>query len=220
MKALKGITAGVFITCLLLFFSMSFGWAQEEAAILKSMGPGQDQTKGDQKPSGQKTSPKIAEDSYVIAPGDVLTIQVWKEADLSGAARVRTDGMISIPLVDDVKAAGLTPLALKKVIEDKLQGFVELPKVTVIVNESSYRIYIVGRVGSPGQYPLNKDLTVLEALTLAGGPTEWADSNDIVIIRRVGGEVKRIPFQYKKVISGKKMEQNIYLQSNDTIIVP
>lgn len=160
------------------------------------------------------------DETYIIGPGDLLDIQVWKEPDLTRVVRVRIDGMISIPLIDDVQAAGISPLALKKAIEERLQGFVEVPKVTIIVNESSHRVYITGRVANPGQYPLNKDLTVLEALTLAGGPTEWADSNDIIIVRRVGGEVKRISFQYKKVVSGKKLEQNIYLQPNDTIIVP
>lgn len=157
---------------------------------------------------------------YVIAPGDILEIQVWKEPDLTRLARVRIDGKISIPLVDDIQAAGLTPLALKQAIEERLQGFVEVPKVTIIVSESSHRIYITGKVGSPGQFPLNKNLTALEAITLAGGPTQWADSNDILIMRQVGGETKRIPFQYKKVISGKQLEQNIYLQPNDIIIVP
>ncbi|MFH1148233.1 MAG: polysaccharide biosynthesis/export family protein [Pseudomonadota bacterium] len=165
-------------------------------------------------------SPPKPDDTYIIGPGDLLDIQVWKEPDLTRVARVRIDGMISIPLIDDVQAAGVSPLALKKTIEDRLQGFVEVPKVTVIVNESSHRVYITGRVPNPGQYPLNKDLTVLEALTLAGGPSEWADSNGIVIMRRVGGEVKRIPFEYKKVVSGKKLGQNVYLQPNDTIIVP
>ncbi|MDO9462243.1 MAG: polysaccharide biosynthesis/export family protein [Deltaproteobacteria bacterium] len=163
----------------------------------------------------------VVDDSYIIGPSDILEIQVWKEPDFSRVVPVRADGMITLPLINDVKAAGFTPLQLKKDLEEKIKDFVELPEVSVIVKESlGRRIYIIGKVQKPGEYLLSKDMTVLQALSVAGGLAEWADSDDIVIIRRVGDEVKRIFFDYKKVISGRKPEQNIYLQPNDTIIIP
>ncbi len=190
------------------------------AAAGTAQGPAD--TRTDEKSSGEQrvAGGTAVDDAYVIEPGDILEIQVWKEPDLSQVARVRSDGMISIPLIDDIKAAGRTPLALKKEIEERLQRFVDLPKVAVIVKESASRIYVIGKVAKPGEYPLTQDLTVLQALTLAGGVAEWADSDDIVVIRRVRGEIKRIFFDYDKVISGRKLEQNIYLQPNDTIVVP
>lgn len=168
--------------------------------------------------SGEKP---VVDDSYIIGPSDILEIQVWKEPDFSRVVPVRVDGMITLPLLNDVKAAGVTPLQLKKDLEEKIKDFVELPEVSVIVKESlSRRIYIVGKVAKQGEYLLSKDMTVLQALSVAGGLAEWADSDDIVIIRRAGGEEKRLLFDYKKVISGRKLEQNIYLQPNDTIIIP
>ncbi|MDI6789439.1 MAG: polysaccharide biosynthesis/export family protein [Thermodesulfobacteriota bacterium] len=163
----------------------------------------------------------VVDDSYIIGPSDILEIQVWKEPDFSRVVPVRADGMITLPLLNDVKAAGFTPLQLKKDLEEKIKDFVELPEVSVIVKESlGRRIYIIGKVQKPGEYLLSKDMTVLQALSVAGGLAEWADSDDIVIIRRVGDEAKRIFFDYEKVISGRKPEQNIYLQPNDTIIIP
>jgi polysaccharide export outer membrane protein len=163
----------------------------------------------------------VVDDSYIIGPSDILEIQVWKEPDFSRVVPVRADGMITLPLLNDVKAAGVTPLQLKKDLEEKIKDFVEVPEISVIVKESlSRRIYIVGKVAKQGEYLLSKDMTVLQALSVAGGLAEWADSDDIVIIRRAGGEEKRLLFDYKKVISGRKLEQNIYLQPNDTIIVP
>jgi polysaccharide export outer membrane protein len=161
------------------------------------------------------------DDTYIIGPSDVLEIQVWKEPDFSRVVPVRADGMITLPLLNDVRAAGFTPLQLKKDLEEKIKDFVEVPEISVIVKESlSRRIYIIGKVAKQGEYLLSKDMTVLQALSVAGGLAEWADSDDIVIIRRAGGEEKKLLFDYGKVISGRKLEQNIYLQPNDTIIVP
>ncbi|MEW6327908.1 MAG: polysaccharide biosynthesis/export family protein [Thermodesulfobacteriota bacterium] len=168
--------------------------------------------------SGEKS---VVDDTYIIGPSDVLEIQVWKEPDFSRVVPVRADGMITLPLINDIEAAGLTPLQLKKELEQKIKDFVEVPEISVIVKESlSRRIYIIGKVAKQGEYLLTKDMTVLQALSVAGGLAEWADSDDIVIIRRAGGEEKRILFDYGKVISGRKLEQNIYLQPNDTIIIP
>jgi polysaccharide export outer membrane protein len=159
--------------------------------------------------------------SYIIGPTDVLEIQVWKEPDFSRQVLVRPDGKITFPLIGDIKASGMTTLALKSLLTVKLNSFVDNPEVTVIVVEShSKNFYIIGMVNRPGTYPLSPDMTVLQALSAAGGFGEWADKDSIRIIRRSGGKEKIIPFDYDKVISGKKLEQNILLEPNDTIIVP
>ena len=163
----------------------------------------------------------VVDSSYIIGPMDVLEIQVWKEPDFSRQVLVRPDGKITFPLIDDIQASGMTTLALKALLTEKLKGFVDNPEVTVIVLEShSKNFYIIGKVNRPGTYPLSPDMTVLQALSVAGGLGEWADSDSIRIIRRSGGKEEILPFDYDKVISGKKLEQNILLEPNDTVIVP
>jgi polysaccharide export outer membrane protein len=163
----------------------------------------------------------VVDSSYVIGPMDVLEIQVWKEPDFSRQLLVRPDGKITFPLIDDIQASGMTALDLKTLLTERLKGFLDNLEVTVIVVEShSKNFYIIGMVNRPGTYPLSPDMTVLQALSAAGGFGEWADKDSIRIIRRSGGKEKIIPFDYDKVISGKKLEQNILLEPNDTIIVP
>ena len=166
----------------------------------------------------EKTS---VEDEYIIGPTDVLEINVWREPDLSRTIPVRPDGKITLPLLNDVQASGLTPLELKAGIEKRLAEFVESPTVSVAVLEiHSKNIFVLGQVESPGQYPLQQDLTVLQALSLAGGLAEWADKGDVVILRNENGKQSRIKFDYKNVSKGKHLEKNIVLQPGDTIIVP
>jgi polysaccharide export outer membrane protein len=166
----------------------------------------------------EKTS---VEDEYIIGPTDVLEIHVWREPDLSRTIPVRPDGKITLPLLNDVQASGLTPLELKAGIEKRLAEFVESPTVSVAVLEiHSKNIFVLGQVESPGQYPLQQDLTVLQALSLAGGLAEWADKGDVVILRKENGKQSRIKFDYKNVSKGKHLEKNIVLQPGDTIIVP
>jgi polysaccharide export outer membrane protein len=166
----------------------------------------------------EKTS---VDGEYVIGPTDVLEIHVWREPDLSRTIPVRPDGKITLPLLNDVQASGLTPLELKAGIEKGLAEFVESPTVSVAVQEiNSKNIFVLGEVESPGQYPLQQDLTVLQALSLAGGFAEWADKGDIVILRKENGKQTRIKFDYKNVSKGKHLEKNIVLQPGDTIIVP
>ncbi len=168
-----------------------------------------------------QSPPDRQERDYVIGPGDVIEIQVWREPNLSKTIPVRPDGKITLPLLNDVKAAGLTPLELKKRIEKGLSRFIENPTVSVSVNEiNSKNIYVMGKVNTPGQYPLHGGLTVLQALSLAGGLAEWADAGNIVILRKENGKQIRIKFNYKKVSKGKDLEQNIPLKPGDTIIVP
>ncbi|RKX62510.1 MAG: hypothetical protein DRP37_01345 [Thermodesulfobacteriota bacterium] len=167
----------------------------------------------------QKTIP--VEDEYIIGPTDILEIHVWREPDLSRTIPVRPDGKITLPLLNDVQASGLTSLELKAEIEKGLAKFVESPTVSVVVQEiHSKNIFVLGQVLSPGGYPLQQDLTVLQALSLAGGFAEWADKGDVVILRKENGKQSRIKFDYKNVSKGKHLEENIVLQPGDTIIVP
>ena len=167
----------------------------------------------------KKTTP--VEDEYIIGPTDILEIHVWREPDLSRTIPVRPDGKITLPLLNDVQASGLTSLELRAEIEKGLDKFVESPTVSVAVQEiHSKNIFVLGQVVSPGSYPHQQDLTVLQALSLAGGFAEWADKGNIVILRKENGQQSRIKFDYKNVSKGKYLEKNIVLKPGDTIIVP
>ena len=158
---------------------------------------------------------------YQIGPNDILNIHVWQEEDLTRDVTVMPDGRISFPLIGNILAQGRTVTELKEIITRKLKKFVTAPEVTVIVNESLSRaVYTIGTVNEPGPYPLAPDMTVLQALSTAGGFTEWADTKNILIVRRDGKKEVQLPFNYKKFISGKNLEQNILLKPNDTIVVP
>ncbi len=160
-------------------------------------------------------------DKYLIGPEDVLFIQVWKEEQLSQPVMVRTDGKISLPLIDEIQAAGLTPLQLKEVLTQKFKQFVETPIVTVMVREAkSFKVYIGGQVAKPGVYTLVEEITLLQLIPLAGGFTEWANQRKILLVRKEGGQEKRITINYKKIISGKDLSNNVILKPGDTIIVP
>ena len=131
------------------------------------------------------------------------------------------DGRISFPLIGEIFVQGKTITQLKDIITKKLQNYVSTPEVTVIVRESrSLRIYTIGKLINPGPYPLVADMTVLQALSMAGGFTEWADMKNILIIRRIGVKEIQIRFNYKEFISGQNPGQNILLKPNDTIVVP
>ncbi len=158
---------------------------------------------------------------YQIGPNDILNIHVWQEEDLTRDVTVMPDGRISFPLIGNILAQGKTVTELKEIITKKLKKFVTAPEVTVIVNESLSRtVYTIGTVNTPGPYPLAPDMTVLQALSTAGGFTEWADTKNILIVRRDGKKEVQLHFNYKKFISGKNLEQNILLKPNDTIVVP
>jgi polysaccharide export outer membrane protein len=159
---------------------------------------------------------------YRIGIGDILEIVTWKEPDFSrGEILVRTDGKISFPLLDDVPAAGLTPSQLKKKIEANLKEYVSTPNVTVTIrNAGSQRFYILGEVVNTGEYPLNKNLTVLQAFALAGGFTEWASKKEIILFRNENGKEKVIRINYKDIVKGKDFRQNVVIKADDTIIVP
>ena len=159
--------------------------------------------------------------SYQIGPGDALHIFVWKEPELTRDIIVMPDGKISFPMIGEIPAQGRSVTELKDIITEKLSQFVTAPEVTVIVNESrSRRIYTVGKVARPGPYPLSPDMTVLQALSTAGGLAEWADEKNILIIRREGGKETQLRFNYREFIAGQNIGQNILLKPNDTIVVP
>ena len=160
-------------------------------------------------------------DQYVIGAEDVLYIHVWKEEAFTRTVPVRIDGKISLPLVQDVKAAGLTPLQLKEVLTRKLKEFVENPVVSVTVMEAnSYKVYVSGQVKTPGVYRLRSETSVAQIIPMAGGFTEWAKQKKILIIRNENGREKRITVNYKKILSGSDPSLNVSLRPGDAIVVP
>jgi polysaccharide export outer membrane protein len=166
-------------------------------------------------------SAAIADPSYVIGPEDVLNVSVWKEPQITQVVPVRPDGKISLPLLNDVQAAGLTPMQLSTVITNRLKKYLSDPQVTVIVTQiNSQRYYIMGEVARAGTYPLLPNMTVLQALSGAGGFTPFAKLSDIYVLRIADGRQIKMPFNYKDVIKGQKADQNIILKAGDTIIVP
>ena len=160
---------------------------------------------------------------YVIGAGDVLEILVWRNEALSRTVSVRPDGKISLPLINDVQAAGLTPMELKEQVAQGLKKFKELPEVSVIVTDAkSQVIFLMGQVARPGPYPLSPGATVLQVIAQAGGFTPFADRNNIVVIRRSNGDSKeqRIRVSYKSILAGRNTKGDVPLQAGDTIIVP
>jgi polysaccharide biosynthesis/export protein len=165
--------------------------------------------------------PATTDPDYVIGPADVLNISVWKEQELTASVPVRPDGKISLPLLNDVDAAGLTPMALGNSITEKLRKFLADPRVSVTVSQTnSRRVYILGEVARPGAFPLLPHMTVLQALSTAGGFGQYADQKKIYVLRTENGKQVKFPFDYKQVIKGRNAEQNIVLQPGDTIVVP
>ncbi len=161
------------------------------------------------------------ESTYVIGPQDVLDINVWKEPEVSRLVPVRPDGKISLPLLNDIQAAGLTPMQLQAAISEGLKKFITGPQVTVIVREiNSRRIYVLGEVSRPGAFPMIPNMTVLQALSTAGGFTQFARLNAVYVLRSENGKQSTYPFNYKEVVRGSRPEQNIILRPGDTIVVP
>jgi polysaccharide biosynthesis/export protein len=174
-------------------------------------GPGPDPGR----PTAAASSPSPG---YVIGVADVLKINVWKEPDLTLDVTVRPDGMITVPLLGDVSASGRTPAGLAGILATELQKLIESPRVTVSVGQAtSARVYVIGQMVRPGEFPLLGRMTVLKALALAGGFKDFAKSDSIVIVRE---DQSVIPFNYKRVTDGKDVSQNVLLAAGDTIVVP
>jgi polysaccharide export outer membrane protein len=204
-----------------LVVMLSISWAQSAA--------------GQQAPAeGDKTGKKATEnrapgsparhsdDAYVIGANDVLSINVWKEPDVSRSVPVRSDGKISLPLVGELQASGQTPRQLEEEIAKRLQNYISEPEVTVIVTDSkSQKVNILGMVMRPGAYLLTSSTTVLDAIAMAGGFKDFAKQKSVYVLRQgPEGTQQRISFNYKEVIKGKNPEQNIRLRAGDTIVVP
>jgi polysaccharide export outer membrane protein len=164
----------------------------------------------------------VLKEDYVIGAEDVLAVSVWKEPELSVKELVvRPDGKISLPLVNDIMASGLTPKQLKEQIAGKLKEFVASPNVTVtVIKIFSHTVSVVGQVSKPGLYTLGSPTTVLDILARIGGLSEYAKAKDIKIVRNENGKTVQFPFNYKNVIKGKDLHQNILLKNGDTILVP
>lgn len=183
-------------------------------------------------PSGSVTSPsaehasvvsappKIGAD-YVIGADDMLDVSVWKEQELTRTLQVRPDGRISMPLLNDVQAAGLTPSQLSQTITERLKKYLTAPQVTVIVTQiNSQRVYVIGEVTRPGAYPLLPGMTILQAISSAGGLTQFANSKKIFLMRNENHIQTKYPFSYKEVLDGRKAEENLAVKAGDTIVVP
>jgi polysaccharide export outer membrane protein len=159
---------------------------------------------------------------YVIGVADVLQISFWRDKDLSAdTLTVRPDGMISLPLLNEIKAAGLTPEQLRVKLLEAAGKFVEDPDVAVVVREiKSRNVFITGNVAKPGTYPLNNDMTVLQLIAVGGGLLEYADAKNVSVIRMEGAVQHSYPFNYKDVVKQKRTTQNITLKPGDTVVVP
>jgi polysaccharide biosynthesis/export protein len=177
----------------------------------------------DAKPAADKaqTQPaSVAGPDYVIGADDMLHISVWKEPDLTESLPVRPDGKISLPLLNDVVAAGLTPTQLADSITTKLKKYISDPRVTVVVTAmNSQRIYVLGEVSHPGSTVLQPNMTVLQALAGAGF-TQFANTKGIYVLRMENGKQQKIPVHYRALIKGESIEQNLILKPGDTIVVP
>jgi polysaccharide biosynthesis/export protein len=158
---------------------------------------------------------------YIIGPQDVLGINFWRDTDMSGDVTVRPDGRITLPLLGDVQAAGLTPEALKTSIHTAASKLIEDPSVTVIVRQiNSRKAFITGQVANPGAHVLTGPLTVMQLISLAGGLTEFAKKKDITVMRTENGKQVVLPFNYNDVARGKNLAQNVVLKPGDTVVVP
>lgn len=166
-------------------------------------------------------SASVTEIPYLIQPGDILQISVWKEKDMDREVLVRPDGGLSFPLAGDVQASGKTVDELRKEIELRLTRYIPSPVVTVAAKQTlGHKIYVVGKVNRPGEYVASRFVDVMQALGMAGGLTPYAAANDIVVLRRVNGIEHSIHFKYGQVEDGHKLKQNILLQSGDVVVVP
>lgn len=211
------ISAARWLLSGLLFFAPSFVSTTQGPA--GNAAPAQKSATPTNSPATETTSAKEAD--YRIGPQDVVRIDVWKEPDVSRSVPVRPDGKISMPLLNDVQAAGLTSMELAASIRDGLSKFMTNPQVTVTVSEvNSRRIYVTGEVARQGAQTLLPNMTVLQAISAAGGLTQFAREKKIYIVRAVDGKQVSYPFDYKGALSGKHPETNILLQGGDMIVVP
>jgi len=211
MKATQRLKPVIAVAVAIL---LGFGTAQGEA---------QNTAQGKEKPAADSSSGlpmSVAGPSYLIGADDVLLVSVWKEPDLTMTVPVRPDGNISLPLLNDVPAAGLSPRQLAASITEKLKKYVADPRVTVIVTQiNSQKVYVTGEVLHTGAIQLLPHMTVLQALADAGF-TQFANTKGIYVLREDGGQQQKIRVNYKRLVKGQAIDQNILLKPGDTIVVP
>ena len=197
---------------------------------LPALAGAQGTQKASAKSKKPETQPEVAQaqakaansdPAYTIGAEDVLTVNVWKEPDISRSVPVRPDGKISLPLLNDVQAAGLTPQQLADSIRDGLKKYMSDPEVTVIVTAvNSRKVYVLGEVTKPGVIPLLSGMTVLQALASSGTFTQFANLKGIYVLRTENGKQVKHLFNYKAVVKGQNEQENIELKPGDTIVVP
>lgn len=199
-----------------LFFTIGGVWNTQ-----KPVGDGTSSQAKAETNSAAATQTPGNDSEYKIGPQDVLRIDVWKEPEISRTVPVRPDGKISLPLLNDVQAAGSTPIQLTGVIIEGLKKYITSPQVTVSVTEiNSRRIYVMGEVTRPGAFALLPNMTVLQGLSSASGFTQFARQKKIYVLRLENGKQVKHPFNYNEVVAGRSPEQNIPLQPGDVIVVP
>ncbi len=203
------------VAALILISSIALA---QDAPAQPAASPASDKAVSDK--TTNEASNNQAGPEYVIGPQDVLHIAVWKEADLTATLPVRPDGKISLPLLNDVQASGLTPKQLADSVTEKLKKYIADPRVTVVVTEiNSKRIYLVGEVLHSGAAPMLPNMTVLQALSSAG-ISQFANTKRIYVLRTENGKQQKLPVNYRKLVKGEQIEQNYLLQPGDTIVVP
>jgi polysaccharide export outer membrane protein len=172
------------------------------------------------RPEGVNSAAKAGKD-YVIGADDVLDVSVWKEQELTRTLQVRPDGKISMPLLGDVQAAGLTPGQLALTVSERLKKYLTAPQVTVILTQiNSQRVYVIGEVTRPGAYTVLPGMTILQAISSAGGLTQFANGKKIFLMRDENHIQTKYPFSYKEVLDGRKAAENLTVKAGDTIVVP
>jgi polysaccharide export outer membrane protein len=204
-------------TGVLLLFVLVFGhdatWAQSPGSNLNSAASNSvaDTSRTQATPSQE----------YQVGESDVLSITVWKEPEITHNVVVRTDGYISLPLINEVKVSGMTPLQIQDLITRRLQAYLTNPQVTVTVTEiHSRRAFITGEVARPGGYLLNTETNVLQLIAQAGGLTAFAKRDNITILRFENGRQLMLPFHYREVVKGRNTGENLALRPGDTVVVP
>ena len=227
MKTL--FSARTILTLLVFAASVAAAHGQTPAAKTPPAAPATTPAPATAKPAAPGTVAKppvvpagaVVPPDYVIGPEDILTVVFWREKDLSSDVVVRPDGRISLPVLQDVHASGLTPEQLRDTLTKTAERFVEDPNVTVVVKEiNSRRVYITGMVAKPGPFNLTSPMTVVQLIAIAGGLLEYADAKNIMIMRTENGAPTSQKFNYKEVTEGKNLKQNISLKPGDTVIVP
>ena len=208
----------IILTVAICWIAGAGSLAQTQTANLKSPDPAASDTAR----SADTAKPaEVVPAGYIVGDSDIIRVNVWKEPEVSQTVVVRTDGNISLPLINEVKVSGMTPLQIQDMVAEKLKGFLNSPQVTVTVIEiRSKRAFITGEVARPGTYSLNAQTTVLQLIAQAGGFTPFAKKDNIVVLRTEEGRQSRLKFKYKEVVQGKKTEQNIALHPGDTVVVP